>query len=469
MKKRLLLIAVAGAIVVGCADEMLDTSYESVLKEAQLKGDHPLVFNAYVGNGMANTRAYALQGSGSNGIVLSPTDMDGNDISNIGNYLYQQAAGVFAYYTGSRTITTGSSGNNLFSGSGSNYMTSSLERVDIGQPNFLDNMSLYYRNSEWKTAVKTRSSGSTDEVTLYWPTKRLDSSTSEYVTFFAYYPYVYRESGSYNDPKLANLHIIAEGQTGAPMLDYQVAYGSSGENSFRNLDLMAAEPVLNRAIATSSPNPVDLRFKHLLAAVSVKVKYEVSNNSNYSTSGYSESPEIFFYKTEMQGANEYGSIELDTQFTKRGLFNLATGRWYTNGFETLNLLGDTWLTKTSTVKFSNGNRYSLFYPTSSNTQPSGSSSQDFSVTNPSDFKNSPDDDNYMLIIPNYNQKKLKVNLGYSIKNGSSFENVDISKDIDLKIEPGKIYQILLTIKKDVLNFDVHVDPWNHNPSTGENI
>lgn len=51
------MIAVAGAIVVGCADEMLDTSYESVLKEAQLKGDHPLVFNAYVGNGMANTRA----------------------------------------------------------------------------------------------------------------------------------------------------------------------------------------------------------------------------------------------------------------------------------------------------------------------------------------------------------------------------------------------------------------------------
>ena len=75
----------------------------------------------------------------------------------------------------------------------------------------------------------------------------------------------------------------------------------------------------------------------------------------------------------------------------------------------------------------------------------------------------------MLIIPNSDQQKLKVNLTYSLRNGSYFENVDVSKVIDQQIKPGYMYQILLTIKKNQLVFNVNVEDWNYNNSIPENI
>lgn len=453
MKKRLLLIAVAGAIVVGCADEMLDTSYESVLKEAQLKGDHPLVFNAYVGNGMANTRASQLFGDE---VLTKASDMNGSSFG----AGFTKAAGVFGYYTGTNQPSISYGG--IYSGS-DNYSASSMDQLNggnarIGQANFLYNTKLYYDTggNNWKTQVYIYNDW--NEKTLYWPTRR-NQSTNEYVTFFAYYPHVDTYKSSYNDPKKVNLHITAEGQTNIPMLDYQVACGPYTDNEFHNLDLMAAVPVINQNLESSPTNPVDLNFKHLLAAVSIKINYE----DNVSASGSSE-PEIIFHKAEMQGANDSGEITEQTKFTKRGLFNLATGKWYTLGFEPLNLLGDTWLTQNGggPHTFNRGKYYTLLYDNKLE------SSTPFITLDSSSISNI-NDDHYMLIIPNSDQQKLKVNLSYSLRNGSYFENVDVSKVIDHQIKPGYMYQILLTIKKNQLVFNVTVDPWNYNNSIPENI
>ena len=455
MKKRLLLIAVAGAIVVGCADEMLDTSYESVLKEAQLKGDHPLVFNAYVGNGMANTRASQLFDYE---VLTKASDMDETSLG----AGITKAAGVFGYYTGTNQPSISSGG--IYSGS-TNYSASDMSRLNdgnnarIGQANFLYNTKLYRDTGDnnWKTKVYELNRW--EPRTLYWPTKRHDQNTTEYVTFFAYYPHVDTYSSSYNDPEKVNLHITAEGQTNIPMLDYQVACGPNTDNYFRNLDLMAAVPVINQNLESSPTSQVDLNFKHLLAAVSIKINYE----DNVSASGSSE-PQIIFHKAEMQGAHEDGSISELSKFTKRGLFNLATGKWYTRGFEPLNLLGDTWLTENGggPHTFNRGKYYTLLYDNKLE------SSTPF-ITLDSNSLSSINNDHYMLIIPNSDQKKLKVNLTYSIRNGSYFENVDVSKVIDQQIKPGYMYQILLTIKKNQLVFNVNVEDWSYNTSITENI
>ncbi|MBQ7553560.1 MAG: fimbrillin family protein [Bacteroidaceae bacterium] len=288
MKKRLLLIAVAGAIVVGCADEMLDTSYESVLKEAQLKGDHPLIFNAYVGDGMANTRATVASGD----LIENAASMNGD---NLYNAALSKAAGVFAYYHFGNNwdINTGEAMWN--STLTSDYTTFDYPTNLSFKPmtKILDNEQIRASENKYSVYLLGANGDEFNEATVYWPTPR--SGTSEYVTFFAYYPHVNPQNSSYND---SNLKLIDGGDGGFPALDYQVA---THDNLFQSLDLMAAVPVVDKNINEDSntSDPVELNFKHLLAAVSVKIKY----------SGSTPSPELLFTKAEIQGAKQDGVVQ----------------------------------------------------------------------------------------------------------------------------------------------------------------
>ncbi|MBQ7553561.1 MAG: hypothetical protein IJT46_04285 [Bacteroidaceae bacterium] len=152
-------------------------------------------------------------------------------------------------------------------------------------------------------------------------------------------------------------------------------------------------------------------------------------------------------------------------FRKRGVFSLATGQWILNtSFEPLNLLGNTWLTRHSGFFQMSEGYYPLFTDPTTNNLPT----VETSAFDTSGFNSN---DNYMLIIPNALQKSLAVNLSYVIKNGSSYENVDISKTIEnLKIEPGKYYQILLTLDRKELQFSVSIDgdweAYSPQPSVG---
>jgi len=446
MKKTILFIAVAVAVVIGCTNELMDTSYESVMKEALNKGDHPLVFNAYVGSGMAQTRATVASEDLITAASMFTSDrikINGTDIEAL-----TKCPGVFAYYTGSDQMNIGSVG--IFENSTSGYTAASDQTyhngADYKQTKFLDNVQLQLASSgssNFETYLKDGSGYSQKNV--YWPTKSIDSSTSEYMSFFAYYPHVNTSASDYEE---SNLKLIDGGDHGLPALDYEVA--TAGDN-FPSIDLMAAAPLVDQEISTASSNAINLNLKHLLAAVTVHIKWDGPTD-------VSETPELFFTRAEMLGANNSGDVTEETMFRKRGIFSFYTGSWhFSQYFEPLNLLGCTALTETYLpITLATSGQHPLFMHGSS----FASEVSDFS-----DFTTSYADDNYMLIIPNSYQEALKVNLNYKMKNGSYFENVDISKTLDLRIEPGKYYQILLKINKAKMTFEVTVENWGTSTST----
>lgn len=450
MKKSILFIALAAAIVIGCTTEVLDTSYESVLKEAVTKGDHPMVLNAYVGNGMMQTRT-TLTGSVNDYTTLIPSGtsrIDGTVVSDHNN-LIRRSAGVFAYYSGTNTVDFVQSSANFYSGSQGSYTTENgliygyyYDSSHVISK-YLNNAQLYYESS-WKTKLVQGSNTWLDSQ-VYWPTLTTANSSSEYMTFFAYYPHVDTYSNDYGK-KSNNFRVETAGEYGFPMLDYTVATAVDGLPS---LDLMVAKPVVNQKI--QDYNTVNFEFKHLLAAVSVNLQYK---DDNYSSS---TSPKIFFTRASMQGVDQNDKVCDEAKFRKRGVFSMATGQWiYRNNFEHLDLLGYTWLTQASIFDLDDDK----YYPLYEKFKPSGNTS--LSVT--SDFSN-PGNDKFMLIIPNDKQKKLKVDLSYTIINGGFSENVDLSKLIDLQIKPGYIYQINLVIEKKKLNFNVTVNNWTYDSTT----
>lgn len=450
MKKSILFIALAAAIVIGCTTEVLDTSYESVLKEAVTKGDHPMVLNAYVGNGMMQTRTTLTCSPNTTLITSSTSPIDGYEPSYQYNLIHR-SAGVFAYYSGNQQINYVESSNNFYSGSPTTYTTgyglSDNEYYESSKiiSKYLNNAQLYYESS-WKT--KLASSSSWVDSQVYWPTLTTTTSSSDYMTFFAYYPHVdtYSEYYGKKDNNL-NLRVETAGALGYPMLDYTVA---TANDELPSLDLMVAKPVVNQRI--QDYNTVNFEFKHLLAAVSVNLQYKDDNTSS------SNSPNIFFTRASMQGVNQNGTASEDAKFRKRGVFSMATGQWiHKNKFEPLDLLGYTWLTQTSTFNLTNSEYYPLF-----DINRAGHSSLD--VTDASQFS-SFEYDKFMLIIPNDQQEKLKVDLSYTIFNNGFSENVDLSKLIDLQIKPGYIYQINLVIEKKKLNFNVTVNNWTYGSTT----
>jgi hypothetical protein len=289
--------------------------------------------------------------------------------------------------------------------------------------------------------------------------------TNKKMSFFAYYPHV----NPYVDAYVGDenpLRIIAKGQSGAPILNYKVG-GYATEDHLDQYDLMAAKPVLD---VDQSNGTINLAFEHLLTAVSVKIQYTSSGASSGDPS-----PEFNFYRAGLFGASDYdsstglGKVTEDTQFKKQGLFNLATGKWFTRGYADFNLLGNTWLLQAEDIQFATDAYYSLF---SSANQSSYGSSSSWGITDGNYFKNGEsniDTDKYLLLIPNSNQDALNVRLGFYIDYGGYKENVDIEKYIDTgNFKPGYIYQVLLTLDLETMNIECSVNNWtweSSNPIT----
>jgi hypothetical protein len=460
MKKRFLLIAIAGAIVVGCASEALDTSYEQVKQEALANGQHPLVFNAYVGNGMGTTRA-----------ILGNTNTLISEIGHADNYFpgnsaASRAFGVFAYYydynSSSGTGIDGYFKTYLASGEedgmyeGSNKYTSSTPFSPLAikslTPDFMYNTKIYYEGSSTQhiMVLDDATATYTQQRAMYWPM----NMTNKKMSFFAYYPHVNTYDAAYVGSENP-LRIIAKGQSGAPILNYQVG-GYATEDNLDQYDLMAATPVLDVNSGT-----INLAFKHLLTAVSVKIQYTSSGASSGDPS-----PEFNFYRAGLFGASDYdsstglGKVTEDTQFKKQGLFNLATGKWFTRGYADFNLLGNTWLLQADDIQFGNDYSYPLF---SSQNQSSYGSSTSWYVDGVNEYNSSSSDlenDKYLLLIPNSNQDALNVRLGFYIDYGGYKENVDIEKYINTgNFKPGYIYQVLLTLDLKTMTIECTVDDW----------
>jgi len=478
MKKSILFGTLAVAIVVGCTNEMLDTSYESVQKEAQLKGDNSMVFSAYVGRGMGMTRG----GNAKGGDFFVGTGYAYFDASQLTYECYRKAFGVFAYYTQGNTFSASGSGQGMYADTPSDYvmnMESSSDHYDRwtgdGSSDVLwykttkplDNVQLYYNASSsptWSTKFMTHSYYY-EPAQAYWPAKKFESSNC--MTFMAYYPHVNTEDPDYysSSPKLNaehNLRLI-NNYYNTPALDYRVANYDEKVLGGQVLDLMAAKPFVTN-FDNSNPE-VQLQFKHLLAAVSVKLIFDDQTESK----GTIDSPELFFTNAVIQGANNNDKVTKETKFRKRGLFDLYRGKWmFGKDFEPLNLLEESWLLRSNGfITLKNDAAYPLLYADGSESSPFAASdcldaSFPFAVSSTDHLSDDDklESDRYMFIIPNSNQKKLLVRLNYIIKSGSSMENVDLDEYLDLKIEPGKVYQILLRLKRDKLKINATVNNWD---------
>ena len=446
MKKKLLFFAVAAAVAIGCTNELLDTSYEDLKNGAQLNGKNPVVFGTYVGNGLTQTRAMI------------------NDVADL--QTATEGFGVFAYYTGTRKYPDDFVGSDkgIFDYSNNNYSTTFIgsssnpyfysfltsDHPTNFQPNFMYNQQVKYSSteSEW-----------TYSPVKYWP-ENYESSTASnnaYVSFFAYYPY---QESNFTSSADQILRFSRLEQTGDPVLYYNPFFKSSGDvDSYQiddHIDLMVAEPVLNKAFDKSkawdaTDNTVKFNFKHILSAVSVKLR--IVNNGPTNSDVF-----IHFDKAILTGYsndNPFSSSSVYDVLRKSGRFNMATGMWDTQGSDALNFMDYLkygWSSGSFSIDMSGKEQvlYSFKEVSSSFTSTFNSSSFD-------------ENDHYMMIIPNYNMQSLGALIEYTVTvpdskelGGQVVTKQKVQKVVELNFEPGKYYQILLTLDLNAVKLDADV-------------
>ena len=453
MKKSILFIALAAAIVIGCTTEMLDTSYENILKEAQLKGENPVVFGAYAGNEYGQTRA---------NFTTSQTQLFNGSFSN------GDEIGVFAYYTGSMDLNTDFSSSwpktrdidswgetGWFASRNRNYSPQYF------MPNFMYNQNLVYNSSSNWTYSPTK----------YWPQEGK-------VSFFAYYPY--QNTSNWSSSK--RLNIIRKDYNGTPFLEYYVL-SADVHSDLDPIDLMAAEPVLNKQFDktydwNSSNNTVEFKMKHLLAAMSVKLLVK-SNGS------WDNNLRIHINNAVLRGNGSSSSFSNsptpNEQFKKGGRYDLAHGCWYTGEYEPLNLMGNVPFLLDGFQSSYNARLYKLYSP---NFDSSNFDSSNYtSSTNyfESSFSESWKKDGYLTIIPLENRvdnRYLALILDYNISvrdgallQGQFVENKHIEKVIEIPggIQPGKYYQILLELDLNAVNIKATVESGNWELGDNQNV
>jgi hypothetical protein len=494
MKKTYLFVAAVAAVAIGCTNEMLDTSYENAISEARLKGEHPLVFNAYVGNSMRQTRTVLEneQYATDNDHVEAEfyTYYDYSSGSSVPFEAIQDAYGIFAYvYRGTEDM------NDYFpayySGSGEVYSSSEWYTDVITSPstkaitpNFMYNSMIFgshnylYDYNETEGGYYDTSNGANyKELTMYWPTADYSNSEAPKISFFAYYPHVNPYHPDYNSPR-NSLHISSEAQSGAPILDYKVA---TYADDLIPIDLMVAAPVLDKTYDTAdgADNNISLNFGHLLSAVHVNLHYKSDNSSG-------TEPTFYFTKLSLQGADGSGKVTPKSMFRNRGRFNMGQGGWNCTGYDPLDLLSSSWLLN---AKHDDGGSYvDGFVPNNADTWyslfgsnplgPNESSSPNPNYYETSDWtdgtgyneemlKQSDDQHGFMFIIPNYDAKTLLLDLAYTVDyGGGKIENIEVQKLIDNntsgpEFEPGKVYYLTIEIEKKSMTFscDINIHNW----------
>lgn len=497
MKKIYLFVAAVAAVAIGCTNEMLDTSYENAISEARLKGEHPLVFNAYVGNSMRQTRTvleneqYATDKDQVNNGFYKYHDYSSS--SDVPFEAIQNAYGIFAYvYNGEdngEEVTMDDYFPVAYPENSDDVYASSHWISDITStskkaitPNFMYNTmigsenKLYAYNEDEGGYYDPSDSENYKEVTMYWPTADYSMSEAPRISFFAYYPHVNPYHPDYNSSRNP-LHISSEAQSGAPILDYKVA---TYADDLIPIDLMVAVPVLDKKYDTAdgADNSISLNFGHLLSAVHVNLHYKSDISGTQ--------PTFYFTKLSLQGADDKGKVTSKSMFRNRGRFNMAQGGWNCTGYDPLDLLSSSWLLNAkhddggSNVDGfvpSNGDTwYSLFGsnplgPNESDPNPNYYMTSTW-MDNPytdTDTKTmlnqSTNQNGFMFIIPNHNAQKLLLDLAYTVDyGGGKFENIEVQKVIDNnggpEFMPGKVYYFTIEIEKKSMTFDCDINIHN---------
>jgi len=436
----------ASAVVIGCTNEMLDTSYEKVQKEAQLNTDHPMVFSAYVGNGMAGTRS-----------LLD----DNTELITETSHLQSSYFGVYAYNTKGKTFNEvfnkDATWSDVTSASGDIYTSLDKWQYKNGSQVYsflMNNTKMEYSDSKWKPK---------DGYDLYWPryTDNSGNKQDAKVTFFAYYPYTDNNGGAGDWSSSAYTQayrILEAGQVGLPVIEYRLPTDGNG---IKTVDLMVATPVVDK---TATTEDVEFEFKHILAAVSVKLA--IQDPDAVPATGL---PVLYCTKASIQGTHN-GDIDENSVFRRQGRFSPVEGIWYQYA-EPYDLMAESWLNETHKLHID-------YTATSGSYQVSNllKSQKQFDDTVAEgnewgDFNRDgdPASEGYMFIMPgNSSQNGLKLSFEFVETYGSGLDKVEqpiyFEKTLEnVKIEAGKYYQILLKLDRSQqgkpITFTATVENW----------
>lgn len=406
MKKNLFFAAAALVLLAGCSSNEVTEDSESKAKSAQV----PVTFGTYVGQ-TAVTRA------GTAGTI----DISALQKPESGGF------GVFAYYTDNKKYSSEAT------------------------PNFMYNQNVYYDEGSW-----------TYEPIKYWPneTETVNnekvSDKTDYLTFFAYAPYV--PSNLTGETKGITA-LSANDKAGDPTVSYTVAtnpsesvdllWGVANTTTWKNVTgtdqtLETGKPFTN-LIKPVLGQKIAFQFKHALAKLGFKVvgafdQKTAGGTLDDKTKITVESVEI---KSEDKGFLSKGTLNLNNTTANEP-------KWEQNSETTAGL--------SFTVK-DEGLNSNIKY---GNNEATGVETEAVNLL-------SNDNDAYML-IPSVNEDgkgDLTVKITYyvttidgNLKSGySEVENVISKKITGLELKAGNSYTLTLTLGMTSVKVDATVTPW----------
>lgn len=306
---------------------------------------------------------------------------------------------VFAYYTGQN-----------------NYSATST-------PNFMHNQLVRWGADQWD-----------NRLWVYSPVKYWPNNEGDKISFFAYAPY---SNGGYYKTYITPSSNTAAGD---PKITFQVKDNVGGGPGTEQIDLLYADPVLDKTKPGISEK-VTFNFKHALTRIGFKaeVKIDVAN-----TDGTGEVD-----NASVQG----GNIEYLTNFSISKVELI--GKFYKSG--TLNLNGGSWTPAAATEE--------VIYTLSE----TGNNLQNHTniVINKTNLINN--DNSYMMLIPkNFTgTDQIKIRVTYKVRtsdsnlNGGASEitNVVTSDPFNFNFEQGKAYNFVIHLGMTTAKFDAQIADW----------
>ena len=465
LMKRYLFIAATAAMTLASCTEQVDFTQESL----QSKNDAPIAvqFGTYMGK-TGTTRA------GATGGIVNYDATSGNKLGSTG-YEF----GVFAYNTGTSTLTDATA-------------------FETYKPDFMYNQKVEYSSSAWTyTPLKYWPNGTDAANSANNPSNTASQFGTQYLSFFAYAPYVAvtASSGVPSEVTDGIIALTGNAATGDPKVTYKFKNTTTGDvttydiTAANNVDLLWGMNGKNGTgynVANSSTKEaldsnynvnltkqtteekVNFAFKHALAKLGasdgsgIQVVADIdANSSTPATAGIGTKPDatlITLNSITIKNGESGGSSTLKAD----GVFDLATGEW---------TAGSTALTFSTTYNSSTTGYNTNLWETS--TAPTYTSDkwsmggvttvvQSVLTSGGNELYFIPVSDASLEVTVQYTVRTYDANLATPSGESATCSKVmqTITNSVDISaLEPNKYYKIIIHLGLTSVKFAASVSDW----------
>lgn len=454
--RKLYLFAAMAAMLASCSSD--DLTKESAVAQ-QNADDGAVVFDAYQSRG--TTRAGKTGTMTLN--VLKQTDA---------------GFGVFGYYTNNEGYS------------------------ELAKPDFMYNQDVKYTTGWTYSPIK------------YWPNEFGSEAASErvdYLTFFAYAPYVQVESKtgkveSITSDETGIIALTRNTAIGDPLVKYvmdfdptkcvDLCFGVAADNFTSSVasdapknNISAGKPYID-VVKPAADSKIKFDFKHALAQLNVQIDADIDDDTHTHPNGVNENTRIYVRSVSFEGFTDRGTLNLNSSndrtvwYDITGTGNLSTKAVtvYDNRYDGREGVANVSAPGETPV----GLNDKIVQDGSYNTEVSPIVTNQPGVTSTAVnlFKSATLGDP-ILVIPNGQRLAIKVvydvetydpNLATFLSDGktkgSTIENA-INKNVTinsspLTLEPGKRYIVRLHLGLTSVKFDAEVDDWTSiDPEEGD--